>query len=141
MNGTLRLENEGGSKSRRNEQVARSEVECQKPNDMNNDCINSTSNICQGGDGVGSSPPLFLVRNKDNVNYQYSAAIGLITMWDFLVYKGRIGMTQIILNKKKERQTMKLMPAKGRCRYLTKDEYTYRIKLGNVSVSTKKCQD
>ncbi|MFC1986391.1 hypothetical protein ACFLWC_05305 [Chloroflexota bacterium] len=72
------------------------------------------------GDVVGSSPlppPLFLVRNKDNVNYPYSAAIGLITMWDFLLYKGRIGMTQIILNKKNERKTMKLMPAKARCRY------------------------
>ena len=68
-------------------------------------------------DGVGSSPPLFLVRNKDNVNAQLHRARGLITMWDFLVYKGRVGMTQIILQRKDEYSTLKIMPAKCRSRY------------------------
>lgn len=68
-------------------------------------------------DGVRSSPPLFLVRNKDNVNAQLHRARGLITMWDFLVYKGRVGMTQIILQRKDEYSTLKIMPAQCRSRY------------------------
>ncbi|MFC1932157.1 hypothetical protein ACFLXU_00800 [Chloroflexota bacterium] len=115
VSGYIRLENEGGPKSRRNEQVARSEAECQSGNYVFDGCHSKPTINANGGEG--SSPPSFLVRNKDNVNVPYSAAIGLITMWDFLLYKGRIGMTQIILNKKTDKQTMKLMPAKGRCRY------------------------
>ena len=61
--------------------------------------------------------PSFLVLNKDNVNAQLHRARGLITMWDFLEYKGRIGMTQIILQRKGEYSTLKIMPAKCRSRY------------------------
>jgi len=95
---------------------------------MKDDYQNNIIDTKQSGDGMGSSPPLFLVRNKDNVNYPYSAAIGLITMWDFLVYKGRIGMTQIILNNKADRNILKLMSAKARCRYF--DE-------GRIHISNK----
>jgi hypothetical protein len=62
-------------------------------------------------------PPSFLVRNKDNVNAQLHRAKGLITMWDFLEYKGRIGRTQVILNRKEEPSVLKLMPARCRSRY------------------------
>ena len=66
---------------------------------------------------VSPSPPSFLVRNKDNVNAQLHRARGLITMWDFLAYKGRVGMTQIILQRKDEYSALKIMPAKCRSRY------------------------
>jgi len=42
MNEILRLENEAGSKSRRNEQVARSRAECQARNIEQDDCIKGT---------------------------------------------------------------------------------------------------
>ena len=86
-------------------------------NDMKDDCQNNISEASKGGDGEGSSPPLFLVRNKDNVNAQLHRARGLITMWDFLAYKGRVGMTQIILQRKDEYSTLKIMPASCRSRY------------------------
>ena len=69
------------------------------------------------GAGVPTSPPSFLVHNKDNVNARFWRARGLITMWDFLLYKGRIGITQIILQRKGEYSTLKIMPAKCRSRY------------------------
>lgn len=55
--------------------------------------------------------------NKDNVNAQFHRAIGLITMWDFLEHKGRIGRTQVILNRKDEPSVLKVMPAQCRSRY------------------------
>ncbi len=84
---------------------------------MNDNCINSTSNVNLGGDGVGSSPPSFLVRNKDNVNAQLHRVQGLITMWDFMVYKGRIGRTNIILQEKNIPISLKIMPVSARSRY------------------------
>ena len=95
MNESLRLENEVGSKSRRNEQVESSEAECEK----------------------ACTPPSFLVLNKDNVNGQLQRARGLITMWDFLEYKGRIGRIHVILNQKDEPSVLKIMPARVRSRY------------------------
>lgn len=65
----------------------------------------------------GATPPYFLVRNKDNVNFSYSRAIGLITMWDFLVYKGRIGRTHVILNQIADLSVLKIMPVSARSRY------------------------
>ena len=64
-----------------------------------------------------NTPPSFLVRNKDNVNAQLYRARGLITMWDFLEYKGRISRTHVILNRKDEPSTLKVMPVKCRSRY------------------------
>ena len=109
-----RLVNEGGSKSRRNEQVARSEAECQSDSYMQDDCL-STSMIDADG-GEGSSPPSFLVHNKDNVNARFWRARGLITMWDFLEYKGRIGMTHVILQERKIPISLIIMPVSARSR-------------------------
>ena len=64
-----------------------------------------------------NNTPSFLVLNKDNVNAQIRRAEGLITMWDFLEYKGRIGRTQVIMNRKDEPSVLKLMPARCRSRY------------------------
>ena len=69
------------------------------------------------GTANGGAPPSFLVRNKDNVNFSYSRAIGLITMWDFLVYKGRIGRTHVILNQIGDSSVLKIMPVSARSRY------------------------
>jgi len=121
----LRLENEGGSEGRRNEQVAQSKAECKREAIDVQGRLNGITLLDtygrDGGEGGGGShqpsPPSFLVHNKDNVNYSYSRAIGLITMWDFLLYKGRIGITQIILQRKGEYSTLKIMPAKCRSRY------------------------
>ncbi|MHA1974701.1 MAG: hypothetical protein ACTSW1_17020 [Candidatus Hodarchaeales archaeon] len=67
--------------------------------------------------GFSSSPPSFLVHNIDNVNYPYSWAKGLLTMWDFLVYKGRIGRTNILLNHKLDNSLLKIVPASCKSRY------------------------
>ena len=68
MESSSRLENEGDSKSRRNEQVARSEAECQSGSYVRDECLSSPIIGADGGEG--SSPPSFLVHNKDNVNAQ-----------------------------------------------------------------------
>lgn len=94
MDESLRLENESGSKSRWNEQVARS-----------------------ADGGAGSSPPSFLVLNKDNVNAQFHYAQGLITMWDFLAYKGRIGRTHVALQQIDNPEVLKIMPVRVKSRY------------------------
>jgi hypothetical protein len=64
-----------------------------------------------------STPPSFLVPNMDNVNAQLWRAQGLLTMWNFLEYKGRIGRTYVILNLKDNPSTVKVMPVKCRSRY------------------------
>ena len=61
--------------------------------------------------------PYFLVRNTDNVNAQLHRARGLLTMWDFLEYRGRIGRTHVILNRIDEPSTLRIMPVKCRSRY------------------------
>ena len=78
-------------------------------------------NEWSGGEGGGGShppvPPSFLVRNVDNVNSQLWRAQGLLTMWDFLEYKGRIGMTKVIFQRKDDIRTLKVMPATCNSRY------------------------
>jgi hypothetical protein len=64
-----------------------------------------------------NTPPSFLVRNNDNVNAQLYRARGLIIMWDFLEYKGRIGRTHVIMSCRDEPSTLKVMPVKCRSRY------------------------
>jgi len=120
MSNPFSLENEGGSKSHRNEQVARSEAECQERYGCEGGCQNKTTVGADGGVGVvspPSSPPSFLVPNKDNVNAQLHRAQGLITMWDFLVYKGRVGRTHVILNQIEDPLVLKIMPVSVRSRY------------------------
>ncbi|GAJ02221.1 unnamed protein product, partial [marine sediment metagenome] len=110
------LENKGGSQSRRNKQGARSEAECQRQRGDLHEGYLSTQTVGHNG-GEGASPPSFLVYNKDNVNAQLHMARGLITMWDYLVYKGRIGTIQVVLQCKTEPSTLKIMPVKCHSRY------------------------
>lgn len=67
--------------------------------------------------GSSNTTPSFLVLNKDNVNARLHRARGLITMWDFLEYKGRIGRTHVILQEKDVPVSLKIMPARCRSRY------------------------
>lgn len=53
----------------------------------------------------------------DNVNARFWRAKGLITMWDFLEYKVRVGNTNVIMQRKDEPITLRIMPAKCRSRY------------------------
>ena len=116
----LRLENEGGSKGRWNEQALGCETECQGGNFELNDCLFSKDyGVSRGGEAGACrpSPPSFLVHNRDNVNGQLWRARGLITMWDFLEYKGRVGRTSIILNKEENPSIVKIVEAKWKSRY------------------------
>ena len=99
-----RLENEGGSKSRRNEQVARSEAECQRRNNLHNDCL-SNPMIGENG-GEGGVPSFFPCLTMVNVNGQIQKAAELLTMWNFLEHKVRIGNTYVIINRKAEPSIM-----------------------------------
>lgn len=89
----------------------------QRVNYQDDECLSSGRVDGNDGGEVGSSPPSFLVRNMDNVNAQLHRARGLITMWDFLEHKGRVGRTHVILNRKDNRTIAKVMPAKCRNRY------------------------
>ena len=74
--------------------------------------------VGEGGGGSQSpASPSFLVHNKDNVNGQLYWARNLKAVWDFLLYKGRIGRTNIVLNKKDNASVMKIMPASCKSRY------------------------
>lgn len=95
----LSLENEGEWKSRLSEQVV--------PNDGERG----------GGDSHAAASPSFLVNNMDNVNGQLYWAHNLLALWDFKVYKGRIGNTHVILNKIDEPSVLKIMPTSCRSRY------------------------
>jgi len=81
-----------------------------------------------GAANGGATSPLFLVENEDNVNCEYPEAEDLLTMWDYLVYKGRIGKTQVVIRKKSEIKTLKIIPASMRCRYFEE---------GRKSISSK----
>ena len=120
------LENEGGLKSRWNQQVARSVA------DMQIDCIDSTAAGGEGGGGSRSpASPSFLVHNKDNVNAQLYRAESLLAMWDFLEYKGRIGRTHVILHKIDGLSVLRIMPTSCRSRYF--DD-------GRLCIASRACQ-
>jgi hypothetical protein len=54
--------------------------------------------VGEGGGGSHSpASPSFLVINKDNVNAKLWRPWNLLALWDYLEYKGRIGMTHVIL--------------------------------------------
>ena len=75
-----RLENEGGSKSRRSEQVARSEAECQKS--LIEHDVRIYRPMVGSGGGVRSSPsspPSGLVLYTSNTSQSYGEAGGLLT--------------------------------------------------------------
>ena len=123
-----RLENAVGSpldssESRRSEQGARSEAECRRL-DEEECCLNEPISDIEDGAiapsrlaSPSSSSPSFLVHNKDNVNAQLQRAQGLITMWDFLEHKGRIGRIHVILNRIDDQSVLKIMPVRVRSRY------------------------
>ena len=118
MSEYIRLENEGGSKSRRNEQVARSEAECQSEAiDMKSRNPNGRDSSVGGGGSHPPYSPSFLVHNRDNVNSALFWAQGLRTMWDFMEYKVRVGKTNIILNKEDNPYLVKIIQAKWKSRY------------------------
>ena len=75
----------------------------------------------KGGEGGGGShlpdTPSFLVSDMNNVNARFVRARDLITMWDFLEYKGRVGRTHVIMNLKDNPTTVKIMPVKYRSRH------------------------
>ena len=70
-----------------------------------------------GGGGHAAASPSFLVNNRDNVNAQLYWAQSLLALWDFEVYKGRIGRTHVILNKIDEPSVLRIMPTSCRSRY------------------------
>ncbi len=53
----------------------------------------------------------------NNVNGQLYWAQCLRSLWDFEVYKGRIGRTNIILNRRDDPTVLKIMPTSCRSRY------------------------
>lgn len=126
MDRSARLESEVGSRTRlpesqSSEQVARSEAECEERVAVKN---GRTTGWLAGRNGGGAShpvaaspPPSFLVRNKDNVNDVLWAARGLITMWNFLDYKGRVGITNILLNRKSDASAIMILLARRKSRY------------------------
>jgi len=110
------------NESRRNEQVARSEAECRRRLGGDDARLPSETVVEQGGCGVGfsSSPspsPSFLVHNSGNVNAHLDRARGLITMWDFLEHKRRIGRRQVVLTLRECPITVRIMSGKCRSRY------------------------
>ncbi len=125
MNIQLKLVNEVGllpdnPAIQRNEQATLSKAKCNKASNQQDDCIDGTTSDSQGGgDGWSSlSPsPSFLVHNKNNVNSQLYWAKALRAMWDFKLYKGHIGTTNILLNKKNDISKIKIMPATCKSRY------------------------
>ena len=70
-----------------------------------------------GGGSRAAASPSFLVHNIDNVNAQLYWAHSLLALWDFELYKGRIGRTHVILNKKDEPLVLRIMPTSCRSRY------------------------
>jgi len=96
-------------------------VEWKEVNDKKqSNSLDSTAIDFNGGAGDGSSlpsTPPFLVLNNNNVNDLFYYAKGLSAMWDFLEYKGRIGRTKIILQRKDDYKCMKIMPATIKSRY------------------------
>lgn len=77
------------------------------------------------GRGQPRSSPSFLVNSGTNVNSALYRARNLVTMWDFLVYKGRVGRTHVLLNSRRETERMMIIPARKRSRYF--DEGRWRI--------------
>ncbi|MGB5925205.1 MAG: hypothetical protein WBH01_03830 [Dehalococcoidia bacterium] len=85
---------------------------------MQGNYIDSRAADGEGGGGSHSpASPSFLVHNKDNVNARLWRARSLLALWDFEVYKGRIGRTHVILRNRGEPSVVKVMPTSCRSRY------------------------
>jgi len=109
-----RLANAGDSESRWNEPGARSEAECQDACEAH--ALGDATAPAHGG-GEGGSSPSFLVLSKDNVNAALWRAKGLLAMWDFLEYRGRVGTTHVLMSRKDDPMTVRIMPSSARSRY------------------------
>ncbi len=96
MSELLRFENGESSKSQQDEEAARSDGR-------------------GGGGSHAAASPSFLVHKTNNVNAQLYRAQSLLAMWDFLVYKGRLGRTHVLLNKKGEASLVQVLPAPISC--------------------------
>jgi len=59
----------------------------------------------------------------DNVNAQLWRMESLLAMWEFVGYKGRIGRTHVVLNRRDEGSVLKIMPAKCRSRYFNEGRW------------------
>lgn len=53
----------------------------------------------------------------NNVNGELWRAGNLLALWDFQVYKGRVGRTHVIFHKRDDLYDLKIMPASCRSRY------------------------
>lgn len=107
-----------------------SKVECKNANERDH-CLNGTGMVgspdgCIGDRDRGSaprrsrersSPSPFLVPSVDNVNAELSVAGELATVWDYLEYKGRVGKTNIVLNRIDDPSRLKIVQAKDNSRY------------------------
>jgi len=102
--------------SQRNEQVARSEAECRMHEREGRESLGCVD--APDANGVRASrSPSFLVRNSDNVNAQLYWARGLLTMWDFLEHKVRIGRMHVLLSGKEDCRRVRVMPVSCHSRY------------------------
>ncbi|MEQ4488556.1 MAG: hypothetical protein AAC993_06990 [Dehalococcoides mccartyi] len=73
-----------------------------------------------GVEGRSSSPvppPSLLVHNNVNVNAQLYRSKGLLTYWDFMLHKVRVGNTVVVLQNKSDHTQLKLMPSTAQSRY------------------------
>lgn len=85
---------------------------------MQHERIDSTAVV--GGVGGGSQQPVypsFLVHNVDNVNARFWAARGLVTVWDFLEVKGRIGRTNVVVQRRDTPLNVTIIASSSRSRY------------------------
>ena len=81
------------------------------------EAVDAVGGVVVGAAAGGTTSPSFLVRNRYNVNARFWRAKGLLIMWDFLEYKRRVGMTNVIVNRKDDPKVLRIMPAKCRSRY------------------------
>src|SRR5512136_977593 len=104
---------------RRNERAARSEAECRRRFGGDDARRASSTLVYERGVGVGfsSSPapsPSFLVYiNDHNVNARLRRARRLLTKWEFLAHKGRVGRTYVLMCLRREPGTVRIMPVKS----------------------------
>jgi hypothetical protein len=71
----------------------------------------------------GSAAPSFLVNDTDNVNAENRRVIDLLTMWEYLVRKGRTGKKFILLINNADIRKIRIMPAKCRSRYFREGRF------------------
>ncbi len=86
-------------------------------NYQHNDCLNSGATDTRRAEGAGSRSSFFPRLDSDNVNAVGSKAGELLAVWDFLEHKRRVGMTQVLFNRKDNRGAILIIGAQRRSRY------------------------